>query len=403
VAHHPVALPDESDLVDDLKNLRRRGITKLGQLQVPALRQAVRATDRVGADEAVGAYVMEAMLRDAVAQVGGDHGEAAALLFGLAAGARSDRPSQLREQAAEIFGIGVEHFRHQQEPELVGQIVQVLLGEAHGHQLRLNRLSRDVRTPVGSRLAVEWLSRFEAMYRIWTPVHGLGADLTAFRSTMLDDDRPWDGHLDANHPDERYTQERQASGYVTSALFWHTTALTALRRFKVEFGGLWLLRDAQAETDLAAAVHRIVLASPNNERDDSYMRILLARVPDQELHPFLTRVAEDDIAMATHEEWLEWAFACGCRWERGERRGREPFPTHRNHPGISPNCDLHGLVDACSDFCMILDDAWDDIADWYRDVPRPPRRDLTAEEIHALRGSSLPAYLARRKDELAEE
>jgi hypothetical protein len=403
VVSRPVELPDEKNLIDALKTMRRRGITKLGELEVEALRQVVRAAGRVGHADAVGSYVMEAMLRDAVAQLGGDHAEAAALLFGLAPGARSDRPSKLREEAAAIFGVGGEHFRHQYEPELIGQIGQLLLGEAHRYQLRLQRLRQDVRTPVGSRLAVEWLSRFEAMYRIWTPVHALGADLSAFRSTLLDEDRPWDGHLDADHPDERYTQERQAAGYVTTAFFWRTSALAALRRFEIGFGGLWVLPDAQAETDLADAMYRIALASPNGPRDDSYLRMLLSRVPDEELHAFLTRVAEDEIGMKTHEEWLEWAFTCDCRWVVGERRGRERFPTHRNHQGISPQCDVHMVVDACNDFCLVLDDAWDNIADWYHEVPRPERRDVTAEEVHALRGSPLPRYLVERKEGLAED
>ncbi len=56
-------LPDERALIDDLKTLRRRGITKLAELELPALRQVVRAAGRVGLDEPIGAYVIEAMLR----------------------------------------------------------------------------------------------------------------------------------------------------------------------------------------------------------------------------------------------------------------------------------------------------------------------------------------------------
>jgi hypothetical protein len=390
-------LPDEPALLDDLKTLRRRGITQLASLDVPALRQVVRAAGRIGPDEPVGAYAIEAMLRDAVAQVGGDHGDAAALLFGLEVGARSDRPSELRRLAAELLGVGVEHFRHTQEPALVGQVVQLILGEAHRYQLRRARLREDVRTPVGSRLAVEWLSRFEAMYRIWSPVSGLGADLTAYRSTLLEQDRPWDREPDPSDPDDDgYTQERQAAGYVTFAFYHYTRALLALQQFKIQFGGLWLLPDAQAETDLRDAMYRVVLTSSNNERDDSYMRSLLADVPDQELHGFLVRVADDPIAKATHDEWQQWASSCKCAWTLGERHGREAFPTHRNHAEISEQCDLHILVAACSDYCLILDDAWDGIADWYHDVPMPQRRDVTGEEVYALRGRQRGSMFARR-------
>ncbi len=378
-------LPDERALIDDLKTLRRRGITKLAELELPALRQVVRAAGRVGLDEPIGAYVIEAMLRDAVAHVGGDHGDVAALLFGLEAGARSDRPSELRRASAGQLGVGVEQFRHVQEPALLGQITQLLLGEAHRYQLRLSRLREDVRTPVGSRLAVEWLSRFEAMYLIWTPVYGLGSDLTAYRSTLLEADRPWDDYVDPSHPEDAYSQERQAAGYITFAFFQYTKALLALRQFEVQFGGMWLLPEAQAETDLSDAIYRVVLASPHNERDDSYMRMLLNKVRGEELHGFLGRVATDAIAKETHDEWQQWAGDCRCTWTLGERHGREAFPIHRNHPGISEKCPMHTLIAACNDFCLILDDAWDQVADWYHDVPLPERRGVTAEEGYAIR------------------
>lgn len=398
-----VPLPLEAKLIADLKEVRRRGIARLGDLALPALRQVVRAAGRDDPDEPVRAYMIEGMLAEALSRLGDALQETAALLFGLLPGTRGDPPAKLRRDAAGKVGVGLEHFRHKHEPEIVSQLCQLLLGEAHDHQLRLSRLRDHVRTPVDSRLAVEWLGRFDAMYRIWTPVHGLGADLTAFRSTLLEEDRPWDGHLDANHPDERYSQERQAAGYITTALYWHTTALAALRRFEIEFGGRWMLPEAQAENDIADAIYRITLASPNGQRDDSCLRVLLSQSPDHEMHPFLTLMAEDEVAMAIHQDWLDWAFTCTCQWQPGERHGRELFPTHHNHPRISPRCDLHAVVDACNDFCLLLDDAWDAIADWYHDVPRPRRRNLTAEEIHAHRGSPLPTYLAQRKQDLAPD
>lgn len=398
MARGEVRLPDEQTLTSDLKTLRRRGITQLAALDVPALRQVVRAAGRVRSDDPIGAYVIEAMLRDAVGQVGGDHGDAVALLLGLEPGARSDRPSELRKAAAELLNVGVEHFRHAHEAALLSQVAHLLLGEAHRYQLRLSRLREDVRTPVGSRLAVDWLHRFEAMYRIWSPVTGVGNELTAYRSTLLEDNRPWDLKPDPGDPeDDGYTQEQQAAGYVTFALYHHTKALLALRQFVVQFGGLWLLPDAQAETDLRDAVYRVVLASPSSEQEHSYMRSLLAEVDGQELYGFLTRVADDPVAGEVHDTWQAWAATCECRWPLGERHGREPFPTHRNHPGISEQCDLHILVAACGDFCLILDDAWDQIADWYHDVPLPQRRDVTAEELAVLRESPVPRHLVRRQ------
>lgn len=399
-------LPDEDALLEDLKTLRRRGITTLSRLDLPALRQVVRASGRVGDDEKIGAFMIEAMLRDAVAQIGGDDGDTAALILGLEEGGRSERPAALRQEAIETSGVGKTRFRQAYEPRMFNQAAQLLLREAHSYQLRLARLRSDVRTPVGSRLAVEWLARFQAMYRIWTPVTGLGADLTAYRATLLNEDRPWDREPDPDNPqDTGYSQELQAAGYANHALYHLARVLSTERSFITEFGGLWLLPDAQAETDIADALYRIGLATPNNERDDSYLRGLLNRT-DDELHRFLELITTEEPGIGIHEEWHDWISTCDCSWDHGQRHSREFFPTHRNHPNISNQCDMHTLIAACSDFCLILDDAWDQIADWYHDIPKPARDDVTAEDIYAQRQNPLPKHLSnanRRQASLSDD
>ncbi len=97
--------------------------------------------------------------------------------------------------AAEDACVSVEHFRHAHEPRLREALTDRVLSEIHDYRLRLARLRLDVRTPTHSRLAVEWLARFEAMYQIWTPLTGLGNDLTAYRSTLLEEGRPWDSEV----------------------------------------------------------------------------------------------------------------------------------------------------------------------------------------------------------------
>ena len=178
--------------------------------------------------------------------------------------------------AAEDAGVTVDQFRHAHEPRLRMALTDQVLGEVHDYRLRLARLRLDVRTPTRSHLAVEWLARFEAMYRIWTPLTGVGNNLTAYRSTLLEEGRPWDFATGPNVGDgTSYSQEAQAAGYVTFALAYFAQFLVELRDFKTRFGGLWLLPEAQAETTLREAVHRVVLASPNNERDNSFLRSTL--------------------------------------------------------------------------------------------------------------------------------
>jgi len=54
---------------------------------------------------------------------------------------------------------------------------------------------------------------------------------------------------------------------------------------------------------------------------------------------------------------------------------------------------MHILIAACNDYCLVLDDAWDAIADWYHDVPKPVRADSTAEVITAAREDPLFKHL----------
>ncbi len=392
----PVPTPDELD--GELARVRRIGITEMRRLDLPALTIAARAAGRVEPHDPVGTYVIEQMLRDVVVSIGGSDGDLAAKLFGLTEETRAGRPPALRQMAAEDAHVSVAHFRHVYEPRLRAALADRVLAEVHEYRLRLARLRLDVRIPVHSRLAVEWLARFEAMYSIWTPLSGVGNDLTAYRSTLLEEDRPWDLATRSDVVgDSDTTQEIQAAGYVTDALAHFASFLAELRDFQVRFGGLWLLPEPQAETDLRDAVYRAVISSPNNERDDSFLRTVMSEVPGRELHLFLRSLASTDIGQDMHAEWQDWADTCQCSWELGSRTGRNYFPTHLTHPGISDHCDVHKLIAACNDYCLILDDAWDAIADWYHDVPKPTRNHVTAEEIYEARENPLPPHLLKRR------
>jgi len=329
------------------------------------------------------------MLRQAASLVGGDYAEATALSLGLEAGSRADRPSELRREAAALLNVSVEHFRHTYEPRMFGAVAQLALRETHEFRLRLTRLRDEARTPTGSRLAVEWLSRFEAMYQVWTPMTGLGGDLTANRATLLELDRPWDRDPDPNDlMDLGHTQERQADGYADDALYHFACVLAAERRFIRQFGGMWLLPDAQAEVDIGDALYRVKLESPFNEQEDSQLRALMAACGDEELDPFLTMLDEDHRGASLRGVWRRWCSACCCEWSLGEVAGRDFFPVHRNHPNIDRRCSMHRLISAVNDFCLILDDGWDQIADWYRDFPRPDRTGMTAEAHYRARAGN---------------
>lgn len=367
MSDRPIEPPDEDRLVAELKTIRHAGIVKLNRLELPALVQAARAAGDADPDQKVGAPLIEEVIRRGLADLGGGTiGECATVLLGLEPGTRGLTPAELRRAAAEVKGISVDRFRREPEIEILTQLAQAIVRRALRHHERLAHLALERRLPPTSRLAVAWLERFEAYYRVWTPVTGLGGDLAAYRSTLLEEDRPYDQAPGTDGPDDPgYTQEFQAAGYVTTALWHYTCVLVEVQRYLHQYGGMWLLSDAKAEQELADAVYRISWHTPNNERDDSHLRGLYEQAGG-ELHPFRVLLTTDRIAKATEQEWHEWASTCRCTWSVEDEVDSERFPTHRHHGGIDPKCQLHAVISACNDYCTLVDDDWRRVADWYR-------------------------------------
>ena len=355
------------DLLSDLKQLRRNGLLQLRQLDLPALAQSVRALDLVEMDRAVTAPSIEQLIRSAVVELGESRiGLTARGLLGLTEGDRDREPAQLRRLAAAEWGVSLEHFRRQPETQVLSQTAEMILAQIQRRSMHLTHLEMARRLPTDSRLAVNWLERFEAYYRIWSTVSGLGGDLTAYRSTLLEEDRPWDQPPSEDWPDG-YTQEFQAEGYGRSALFHYATFLVRLDGFMTRFGGQWLLSDGEAEQDVADATYRIGWhVSEMNQRDDSYLRSLHQKAGG-EIHQFLTLLAADkQVGMVTHDEWQDWLRTCQCTWTHDDSQtDREHFPTSRTHPCIQADCQPHQVIRACTDFLLLVDEDWRRIADWY--------------------------------------
>jgi len=378
--------PSFEGLVDDLKVLRSEGLIRLRTLNLPALKQAASAiTDEV--DPAS----IEHVLRQAVERLGGGElGDAASYLFGLVQGTRGQSPTELRRKAAfEGYGMKAENFRKTREPMVIAQVAEQVLALVGDARLRTTHHRMERREPAESRLAVEWVQRFEAYYRIWTPVYALGADLTAFRLTLLEENRSWD------LPDtpgrrveplsletEPYSQEYQAEGYVRFAMFHYAAVLWELKQFMIRHGGFWLLSSPDVETEVADALYRVGWHTPNNERDDSWMRVAMKNAA-QELHLFQHTLDTTTIGSATHAEWQEWAATCRCTWVAEEASPSDRhFPDPSTHSGISSECQVHAVVAACNDYCALIDADWLAIADWYQ-IDAEPRRGVSADSMYA--------------------
>jgi len=365
--------PTTDALVADLKTLREKGLSRLDALELPALQAAGRI---IAADTTQAPSVaIETAVRRAVARAGGGaYGESAALLFGLEQGTRTSSPRLRRERAAAKVGRSADTFRKRYEPTMLLTITNQLLTLCSEQNARDARDHREPREPVESAMVVEWLRRFESYYRMWTPIYGLGNDLTAYRLHLIDSERLWDRRFGTLGPEDTgYSQEEQAEGYARFALYHYARFEWELHQFVVTSGGLWLLSEPEAEHALADSVYEIGWNIELDEREQSYLRTVVAESPEHELYGFLERIAEEETGRRVEQVWQDWASTCGCSWGPKARSDNEYFPTSDHHDGIKADCKVHRVIHACGVYMDLVDQDWNRIADWYRIKEEPVR------------------------------
>jgi hypothetical protein len=358
--------PSQEALITDLKLLRQKGLLRSGELQLPALLAAGRV---ITADEsATDQVVIEIALRKAIERVGGGaYGESAAALFGLEQGTRTRSSRLRRELAGGKLARSADTFRKRYEPTMLAAIATQILALCSEQYARDTREQREPRDPAESAMAVEWLRRFESYYRMWTPICALGNDLTAYRLHLIDPDRLWDRRYGTHGPNDLgHSQEEQAEGYARFALYHYAHFEWELRQFITASGGLWLLSDAEAEQALADAVYEISWQIELDERDQSYLRTLVAESPDHELYGFLDRLATASAGQNVEQVWQDWVSTCACAWDPQARSDEEYFPTSDHHDGIKRDCKVHRVIHACGVYMDLVDQDWKRIADWYR-------------------------------------
>ena len=119
-----------ADIVADLRLLRERGLVRIRHTELTALRRAVSLSPSALAEgpDGSGPRAIEALLRAAVANLGGGQLAAAAEhTFGLNRGGR-DRPAQDRRQrAAQEYSVSQERFRKYHERVVIEQVAEEIL------------------------------------------------------------------------------------------------------------------------------------------------------------------------------------------------------------------------------------------------------------------------------------
>jgi hypothetical protein len=378
-----VEIPTRNDLVADLKLLREKGVFEIDALHLPALVAAARLAAAAEVDNAA---AVETLARRVVTRLsGGRYGDALVQLFGLDADSRALTAGVRRINASKALGCSEKTFRTKHEGAMLNDLARSVLVLCAEQRLRHGREQLAARHPVESQIAVQWIERFEAYYRMWTPIYAIGSDLTAYRSTLTENPRPYDRRFGTVGPeDEGYSQEEQSEGYARFALYHYAKFLWELRRFNADNGGLWLLSNADTELAVRDAAYRIGWhVQPFNERDDSYLRTVVDESQQQEMHAFLSNLAETNLGQDLHRQWQEWVATCECTWKASDVPDDAYFPESANTQTISPECQVHQVVANCTLYCELIDEDWMKVADWYQ-LDAESKKGVRAERLYAV-------------------
>src|SRR5918997_1289404 len=117
--------PAHSDLVTDLKVLRLTGRWRLRNRDLPALERAARLVTSDLQDLGI---AIDNLVGRAIGNLDeGQLGQAAKSLFGYTRGKRGVAVSELRREAARIYGVTPESFRHGAEKVVIDEIATEIL------------------------------------------------------------------------------------------------------------------------------------------------------------------------------------------------------------------------------------------------------------------------------------
>lgn len=124
----PADPPPHEAIAEDLARVRSSGLVRLRHASVPSLRQSAGLAGYPVDAEGTPAAV-EAMLRRAVARLGGGRlEEAAGYTYGLVQGTRDWPAADRRKKSAEVYRVSVDRFRKHYERIVHGQTAEAVIG-----------------------------------------------------------------------------------------------------------------------------------------------------------------------------------------------------------------------------------------------------------------------------------
>lgn len=339
--------PPYEEVVKELRKVRESNLGQIRRLSLPALHQAAVAAG-LASDVQPEPAAIEDLIRKAVDRFGGGaYQEAAQYTFGLVGGTKFEVATERRRQAAKACGVSSETFRKSHEKTIIEQTAEGVLALARDAAMRRANVEMQRRHPADSRLAVAWVERFEAYFRIWTPVYALAADLRAALDMYKEepaDHLPWDP--DSDQP---FDPLHEAWGYARSSLYRYAQFLLEIKRFMARHGGMWLFSESDRETEISDMVYRIGWHNPINEENDSWLRRALATSQLEEAQPFYGQLNASTQGEMIHNIWQKFV-----------RDGHEAEVA-----GNTDASQVHSTIAACDEYVKALDEEWVLIADWY--------------------------------------
>ncbi|MEH3138775.1 MAG: hypothetical protein PGN37_01085 [Mycobacterium kyogaense] len=343
-------------VIEELRRVRQKSLGALRRLSLPTLHRAASMAGLTTTDGQPEPAAIEDLIRKAVDRFGGGpYEEAAQYSFGLIGGTKFELAAERRRQAAKACNVSSETFRKTHERVVIEQTAEGVLALARDAAMRRANVEMQQRHPADSRLAVAWVERFEAYYKIWTPVYALAADLEAalehYRAEPADH-LPWDPDSD-----EPYDPQHEAWGYARSALYRYAQFLLEIKRFVVRHGGMWLFSDAERETEISDMIYRIGWHNPINEENESWLRRALATSQLEEAQPFYGQLKASAQGEMIHKIWQQFVRNGHAQLIGGETGASQVYST----------------ITACNEYVKALDEEWLLIADWYAPgTVRPP-------------------------------
>jgi hypothetical protein len=142
------------------------------------------------------------------------------------------------------------------------------------------------------------------------------------------------------------TSDRQRL-FEESSLWWYAQLLSEIRDHVRLHGGLLMLADRDAETEIADIVWLWQVLPPFNESGNSWLRSTVNAADDRELISFASCLRSGTGSQLLNE-WCGWLRTCKCELD-----------------APSPRCEVHRVMACCELFATRIEEDWNRVADWY--------------------------------------